>query len=112
MSRSATPARLSAAITRSIRAAFSRTASDAVAARVTTPDEMMATSGTRVTSPVALTSSRVPPIVCVIVGPDWAYAAVGAQTAPSAAASRIFFMVQASFNSGDAPRRSSAMAAA
>ena len=63
MSRGWTPARASAARTRSIRAAFWRIASTAVGAWVTTPALIRTMSGTRVTSPVATMSSRVPPIV-------------------------------------------------
>src|SRR5688572_5618118 len=63
MSRSAIPARFSAARTRSMRAAFWLIAAVAVAARVTTPAEILAMSGTRLTSPVTLTSSRVPLMV-------------------------------------------------
>ena len=60
MSLSSIPARFSAARTRSIRAAFSSIAAVAVGCSVCTPAEMIARSGTRVTSPVALMSSRVP----------------------------------------------------
>ena len=60
MSLSAIPARLSAARTRSICAALSAIAPVAVVDLVTTPAEMIARSGTRLTVPVALMSSRVP----------------------------------------------------
>jgi hypothetical protein len=63
MSRSAIPAAFNAARTRSIRAAFSLIAAVALAERVMTPAEIIATSGTRLTSPVAMTSSRVPEMV-------------------------------------------------
>ena len=49
-----------------MRLAASCSAPVAVADRETTPAVMIATSGTRVTSPVAVTSSRVPAIVWVI----------------------------------------------
>ena len=42
-------------------------------------------SGTRLTSPVALTSSRVPAIVWVTVAADWAWAADGKAAAPTPA---------------------------
>ena len=60
MSLSSIPARFSAARTRSMLAAFSSIAAVAVGCRVCTPAEIIARSGTRVTSPVALMSSRVP----------------------------------------------------
>jgi hypothetical protein len=50
-----------------MRSAVSWSAPLAVDERDTTPAEMIATSGTRVTSPVALMSSRVPLMLCVIV---------------------------------------------
>ena len=82
MSRSSIPARFSAARTRSIRLAASWMAPLAVVERVTTPAEMIATSGTRVTSPVALMSSRVPAIDWVIDWAGWAAAAVENVAAP------------------------------
>src|SRR5687768_14356799 len=89
MSRSAIPAALSAARTRSIRAAFWLIAAVALAERVMTPAEMIATSGTRLTSPVALTSSRVPEMVwtngCTT---DCVWPIAGAATAASARAAK------------------------
>jgi hypothetical protein len=87
MSLSSIPARLSAARTRSIRAAFCWIAAEAVVARVTTPVEMMATSGTRVTSPLAETSSRVPAIGWTML--VWAGAAAGAAIAAAASSGTI-----------------------
>ena len=60
MSRSAMPAAWIAAITLSICTALARIAALASAAWVTTPVEMVATSGTRVASAVADTDSSVP----------------------------------------------------
>jgi len=56
----------------------------AVGARVTTPAETMARLGTRVLSPVALTSSRVPTIGGICTGATWAEAMAGKLAAPSA----------------------------
>jgi hypothetical protein len=75
-----------------MRSAVFCKAADAVGARETTPAEMIATSGTRVTSPVALMSRRVPAIVCVIDA-CWALAADGKEAALIiSAATRAFFM--------------------
>src|SRR6185437_14351772 len=93
MSRSATPARFSAASTRLIRSAESWIAPLAVAERETTPAVMIATSGTLVTSPTAVTSSRVPAIVCVMAGRSCAMAgANGAADASASAPSRRYFI--------------------
>jgi hypothetical protein len=86
ISRSAIPERLSAARTRSIRVAFWESAALAVAARVTTPAEMIATSGTRVASPSALMSSRVPLTGWVNVGACCAWAAAERDAALRASA--------------------------
>ena len=96
MSRSAIPARFSAARTRSIRAAFSWIAAVAVGCRVTTPAEMIAMSGTRVTSPVALTSSRVPAIGWHRRWTACAAAAAGSAAAPSASAATKCFSFDSS----------------
>src|SRR5215213_7844720 len=98
MSRSAIPARFSPARTRSICAAFCASAARAVVARVITPAEMIATSGTRVASPVALMSSRVPDIWTT---PPTACAppALGTAAAPRSSAAknpyRILFILPA-----------------
>jgi hypothetical protein len=60
MSRSAIPARFSACRTEAICRAFCSSAAVAVGAVVTTPALIRAMSGTRLTSPVATTSRRVP----------------------------------------------------
>ena len=86
MSRSATPARFSAARTFSMRAAFWPIASLADTAWVVTPAEMVARSGTRLTSPVALISSRVPARDWITAGAGCAKAAAGNIIAPASAA--------------------------
>src|SRR5687768_7352701 len=81
MSRSSIPARFSAARTRSIRVAFSAIAPVAVDERVTTPAEIMARSGTRLTVPVALTSSRVPATGRAKPAGSWALAGAAERAA-------------------------------
>jgi len=99
MSRSATPARFTAASTRAIRWALSVRAAAAVAPWLTTPARIVAISGVRVVRPSAEMSRTVPAAgtsgsTVVGAGTLCASAAPGSSAAgASAAASRIFFIV-------------------
>jgi Na+/glutamate symporter len=76
-----------------MREAFSCIAALAFGCRVTTPAEMIATSGTRVTSPVALMSSRVPVIGGMGSSAAWAATDVtGSAAALSASAIHMLFI--------------------
>src|SRR4029078_9406947 len=109
MSRSAIPAWRRASRTRAIRVAACWIAPLAVADRVTPPALMIATSGTRVTSPVAFMSSRVPAIVWVIAGACCAWAEAGTNAVPSASAARIGYFMRGvlyqSLNGGSLARQ-------
>src|SRR3954453_11390630 len=61
---------------------------------------MTATSGTRVVSPVALRSSRVPAMVWVTDGVCWAAAGAPSDAAPSSIASHVCFIVLVLLSSG------------
>src|SRR3954454_22895688 len=93
ISRSAIPACLSASRTLAIRVAACWIAPLAVAERVTTPAEMIARSGTRLTSPVALMSRRVPAIVWVVDGAGRPPAPAGRPAAPIASPARIAYFI-------------------
>ena len=91
MSRSAMPAPRRAAITLSICTAFARIAALASAAWVTTPVEMVATSGTRVASAVVAIDSNVPSAAIGGAGGigDWALACMGTPAARARARARV-----------------------
>src|SRR5688572_6789615 len=102
MSRSAIPARFRAARTDAIWVAFWARAAVAVGATVTTPAEMRAMSGTRLTSPVVTTSRRVP-FRTIVAG--WVCAATGASGSIVAAraAARIGLRMDFSEGYGSGP---------
>src|SRR6476469_142369 len=85
MSRSGMPAALMAVMTLSICAALARMAAFASAAGVTTPAEIVATSGTRLDSASAETASKVPSAETIGAGT----AAIGATCAQASAASKL-----------------------
>ena len=88
MSRSATPALRKAASTRAIALALLTIADLASRAVVTTPAEIIATSGVRFTLPCATMSSRVP----VTTGPVTSALAIDGMAAIAAASAMIVFI--------------------